>query len=94
MVFLSTPHHGSNLADVLNKLLSVSIIGPTPKQYVGDLSENSPAIEDLNEQFRNFSSKLEIRSFYETLYTKIGPAKLVSISLDHSVSQQKITWRR
>ena len=77
MVFLGTPHHGSNLAKVLNRILAASFIGPSPKQYVADLAENSPAIEDLNEQFRNFLSKLQITSFYETHRTTIGFKKRV-----------------
>jgi hypothetical protein len=79
MVFLGTPHQGSNLAKILNRLLAVSIIGPPPKQYVADLAKNSPTIEDLNEQFRNFASELRIASFYETHYTIIGCRKRVSI---------------
>ena len=78
MVFLGTPHHGSNLAKSLNRLLAVSIIGPSPKQYVADLDENSTAIEDLNEQFRNVPSELQIASFYETRFTVIGLKKLVT----------------
>jgi len=79
MVFLGTPHHGSNLAKVLNRLLAASIIGPSPKQYVAELAENSPTIEDLNEQFQSLPSKLRITSFYETRYTIIGFRKRVSI---------------
>jgi|ERR1700722_18890143 hypothetical protein len=79
IVFLGTPHHGSSLAKVLNRLLAASIIGPSPKQYVADLAENSPTIEDLNEQFRSLPSKLRIASFYETRYTIIGFKKRVSV---------------
>jgi hypothetical protein len=79
MVFLGTPHRGSDLAKVLNRLLAVPLIGPSPKQYIADLAENSPTIEDLDEQFRNFLWKLRIASFYETRYTTIGHKKLVSI---------------
>ena len=79
MVFLGTPHHGSNLAKNLNRLLAASIVGPSPKQYVADLDENSTAIEDLNEQFRNVPSELQISSFYETRYTMFGMKKLVGL---------------
>jgi hypothetical protein len=87
MVFLGTPHHGSNLAKVLNKLLAASIIGPSPKQYVADLAEDSPAIEDLNEQFRNIPSEMEIASFYETRYTIPGYKKLVRSFSDYIIAR-------
>ena len=79
MIFLGTPHHGSSLAKSLNRLLAASIFGPSPKQYVADLDENSTAIEDLNEQFRNVPSEIQIASFYETRYTMMGAKKLVSL---------------
>ena len=79
MVFLGTPHHGSNLAKNLNRLLAASLVGPSPKQYVADLDENSTAIEDLNEQFRNVPTELQISSFYETRYTMLGMKKLVCL---------------
>ncbi|KAL9618613.1 MAG: hypothetical protein Q9160_006724 [Pyrenula sp. 1 TL-2023] len=82
MVFLGTPHHGSNLANLLNKLLAASMIGPSPKQYITDLAEDSPAIEDLNEQFRNVSGDLKIASFYETRYMFPGYKKLVRSLID------------
>ena len=77
MVFLGTPHYGSGLAKSLNRLLAATIIGPAPKQYVADLDEKSTAIEDLNEQFRNVPSELQIASFYETKFTMMGLSKLV-----------------
>ena len=91
MVFLGTPHHGSSLAKVLNRLLGASIIGPSPKRYVADLAENSPTIEDLNDQFRILSSKLRIASFYETRYTIIGFKKRVSI-LDAYIVARVDPW--
>ncbi|KAL9059037.1 MAG: hypothetical protein Q9162_001425 [Coniocarpon cinnabarinum] len=77
MVFLGTPHRGSNLAKLLNKLLAVSRIGPSPKQYVADLAEDSSAIEELNDQFRNIPTKIEITSFYETRYSTAAYRKLI-----------------
>lgn len=74
IVFLGTPHHGSNLAKILNSLLAVS----NPKQYVSDLAQASPMIEDINEQFRHFVTELKIASFYESRYTSVGLKKLVT----------------
>jgi pimeloyl-ACP methyl ester carboxylesterase len=71
MVFLSTPHRGTNLADTLNKVLSACVFALSPKQYIAELKTNSPALQDINEQFRNLAKNLDIISFYETLETTI-----------------------
>lgn len=51
IVFLSTPHRGSNLADVLNKILSACIFNFSPKEYISELRINSPTLQEINEQF-------------------------------------------
>lgn len=80
VLFLSTPHRGTNLAEMLNRILSVSILtNHAPKHYLAELRRNSLALEDLNESFRNFASKLQIFSFYETLQTSVGPKSLVRL---------------
>jgi len=75
IVFLATPHRGSGLADILSKLLSVSL--HSHKDYVGDLVRNSPRISDINEQFRVYAGKLQIVSFFETQPTPVGLKKIV-----------------
>jgi len=77
VLFLSTPHRGTDLAETLNRILSVSIFNHAPKQYINELKQNSPLIQDINEDFRNYSPKLQIFSFYETLKTAMGPKNLV-----------------
>ena len=78
VLFLSTPHRGTNLAEILNRILSISIFtGHGSKQYLAELNRNSLALEDLNEVFRNVASKLHIFSFYETLQTLVGPKYMV-----------------
>lgn len=77
MMFLGTPHRGSNLAKILNSALAASIIGPSPKQYVADLAEDSPMIDELNEQFKHYWPDLHVASFYETRYTYVGLKKKV-----------------
>ena len=74
VIFLGTPHHGSNLAKILRSLLAVS----NPKQYVSDLVQASPMIEEINEQFRHFTTEVKIASFYESRYTRVGLKKMVS----------------
>lgn len=80
VLFLSTPHRGTNLAEMLNRILSVSIFtNHAPKHYLAELNRNSLALEDINETFRNFASRLQIFSFYETLQTSVGPKSLVRV---------------
>ena len=79
MLFLSTPHRGTNLAKLLNRVLSVSIFSHS-KQYIAELTRNSSSVEDLNEVFRNLAPRLRIFSFYETLQTVAGPKTMVSFA--------------
>ncbi|KAI0601591.1 hypothetical protein F4775DRAFT_404833 [Biscogniauxia sp. FL1348] len=71
VVFLSTPHRGSDLARLLNKILSATV-GLTPKHYVTELIQNGPFLRMINEQFRHLAPSLQIFSFYETLRTSLG----------------------
>jgi pimeloyl-ACP methyl ester carboxylesterase len=75
VLFLSTPHRGTDLATVLNRILTVSIFMQSPKQYITELQKSSPTIENLNEGFANHAAELQIFSFYETLETPVGPVK-------------------
>ncbi|KAI1451632.1 hypothetical protein F4805DRAFT_450804 [Annulohypoxylon moriforme] len=83
IMFLSTPHRGTNLAKILNSVLAASF--QSSKNFISDLSKSSPAIEELNEQFRHVAPKLSIWSFYETLATSIGPKKIMVLEKDSSV---------
>jgi WD40 repeat protein/pimeloyl-ACP methyl ester carboxylesterase len=83
MVFLATPHRGTNLAEVLNKLLTV--LFQSSRDFIADLNKSSPALEELNEQFRHIAPKLSIWSFYETLATPVGPMKLMVLDKDSSI---------
>lgn len=85
VLFLSTPHRGTDLADILNKILSGSVFGHSPKDYVNELTKKSPTIDELNEQFRHHASKLQIFSFYETLTTTVGPLKTLILEKHSSV---------
>ena len=74
-MFLSTPHRGTNLAELLNRILSAAF--QSPRNFISELNKSSPALEELNEQFRHVAKNISIISFYETLPTAIGPKKLV-----------------
>jgi hypothetical protein len=70
IIFLSTPHRGTNLAETLNRILQVSFVS-NPMQFIAELANGSQTLQKLNEQFRHVAPKLQIVSFYETRPTKI-----------------------
>ncbi|KAI1077810.1 hypothetical protein F5B20DRAFT_572038 [Whalleya microplaca] len=71
MVYLATPHKGSQLAQTLNNILKTTP-GASAKAYVAELEKNFNSLQDINEQFRNMCNDLKLVSFYETLKTNIG----------------------
>jgi WD40 repeat protein len=83
IVFLATPHRGTNLAEILNRVLKVSF--QSPQSFIADLNKSSPALEELNEQFRHIAPKLSIFSFYETLATSVGPKKMMVLEKDSAI---------
>ncbi|KAN0104101.1 WD40 repeat-like protein [Hyaloscypha variabilis] len=86
IIFLATPHRGTNLADTLNRILQASFVSNS-KQYITDLAQNSFILQKLNEQFRHVAPKLDIVSFYETRPTPIGFKKnsMMVVEKDSSV---------
>ena len=85
IVFLSTPHRGSNLAEVLNRILAACIFAFSPKQYIAELGINSPTLQEINEQFRTLAPSVSIISFFETLKTPIGPSQVMVCHKDSSI---------
>jgi hypothetical protein len=74
IIFLSTPHRGTNLANTLNRILQVSF-STSPMQFISELSAGSQTLQKLNEQFRHVAPKLDIVSFYETRPTPLAGLK-------------------
>ncbi|KAL2261418.1 hypothetical protein VTK26DRAFT_4213 [Humicola hyalothermophila] len=64
MFFLATPHHGSDMAATLQRLLAVTW---NKKPFVGNLTPFSAALEAINNTFRHYALDLHLWSFYETL---------------------------
>ncbi|KAI4246284.1 MAG: hypothetical protein L6R42_009935 [Xanthoria sp. 1 TBL-2021] len=71
ITFLATPHRGTKLADLLDRILRSTFL-TNSKLYVSELAKNSFTLQKLNEQFRHIAPRLEIVSFYETQSTTIG----------------------
>lgn len=86
ITFLATPHRGTNLAEILNRILRSTVVSNS-KQYISDLAKNSFTLQKLNEQFRHVAPRLDIVSFYETQSTSIGlkGARVMILEKDSSV---------
>ncbi|KAK3309763.1 uncharacterized protein B0T15DRAFT_13768 [Chaetomium strumarium] len=86
IIFLSTPHRGTNLAETLNRILQVSFAA-SPMQFISELSAGSQTIRSLNEDFRHIAPKLNIYSFYETQPTPlVGSSKIKTMVVDRDSS--------
>lgn len=94
MLFLGTPHHGSDLAETLSHILR-STPGLSSKKYVSELERGSGSLQIINDQFRTVCAHVDLVSLYETRKTGLllGIRKLVqsksfaiitSICLPHS----------
>lgn len=77
ILFLSTPHRGSDLAEIFQRTLKA--LNPNSNFYISELRSKSKTIETLNDQFRHIAPKLDILSFYETRQTFVGGAKLMVV---------------
>lgn len=62
--FLATPHRGSDLAQMLSRILQVTS-GPRP--FIDDLHRNSVATQSINDEFPEHCAGLQLHSFYETV---------------------------
>lgn len=80
IIFLSTPHRGTDLAETLNRILQVSFV-TTPRKFIAELSSGSQMLQNLNEQFRHIAPKLDIVSFYETRSTNVLERKQIVCAL-------------
>lgn len=86
ITFLATPHRGTNLAELLDRILRSTFV-TNSKQYISELAKNSFTLQKLNEQFRHIAPRLDIVSFYETQSTSIGlkSARVMILEKDSSV---------
>jgi len=80
IIFLATPHRGSQYAKILNNILSTAPLGAPPKAYVADLDAQATSIQDINEQFRSSCGSLALVSFFETHKVGFGVKFLVNVA--------------
>ena len=77
--FLATPHRGSNLAELLSRILQVT---PGTRPFVTDLHPNSTIIESINDEFPHHCQSLQLHSFYETMPMNFGLRKSIVVPKD------------
>ncbi|KAI5809821.1 hypothetical protein DFH27DRAFT_161354 [Peziza echinospora] len=78
MIFLATPHRGSDYGSTLSKIIAASPFH-SEKKFVEDLKRNSYALQAINEQFRHHVNDLKIASFIESLGTPIFGGRSITI---------------
>jgi protein SERAC1 len=76
IVFLATPHKGSELANFLGKLIGVSAIAKDLKRgksgrKIGENGSSSKNLGELNNSYRKYFSSIKIHVFYEKKKTTL-----------------------
>ena len=69
IVFLATPHRGSDSADLLHSILDVA---GQDKRYVNDLMRTSPSLQLINDEFRHVADNVRLWSFFEERKMRMG----------------------
>ncbi|KAL6834900.1 hypothetical protein V8C40DRAFT_233072 [Trichoderma camerunense] len=80
--FLGTPHHGSDLAGILESML---IVAWGKKPFVTDLKSGSSALALIRDRFRHVAADLALWTFYETLPTALGPITRMVVDKDSAI---------
>ncbi|PVH85423.1 hypothetical protein DL98DRAFT_451452 [Cadophora sp. DSE1049] len=81
--FLATPHRGSNMAELLSRILQASSSSSRP--FVTDLHPNSVSIQAINDEFPRYSKHLLLYSYYETNPMNFGVKKAIVVPKDSAV---------
>jgi len=84
MIFLATPHRGSDLAQVLNNVLRASA-AHSSRAYISNLERSSEFLTMVNDTFRHYIQDLTIYSFYETQHTNLGVRSVMIVHRDSAI---------
>ena len=80
MMFLSTPNRGSDLEDVLAKVLSVSLNSYDERTFSREIARAAEVVKALNDQFKKeLATKVNILTYYETMASSNGPSTMVRL---------------
>jgi len=75
VIFMGTPHRGSDLAGILNLVLLASF---SSRSFVTQLRPNSEAIAAINNGFVHRVEPLKLISFFETKNTRFQWVKPIN----------------
>jgi hypothetical protein len=67
ILFLATPHRGSNLAKTLQRIQTATF---SQRKFVGDLKLGSQTVNKINDLFGDRADGLAIISFWESTETR------------------------
>lgn len=79
MLFLATPHRGSDMAQVLSNLLKLM---PGQRPFVTDLKRDSHTMHTINDEFPELCQGLLLYSFYETRPTSFKVKSTLIVERD------------
>lgn len=74
IIFLGTPHRGSESAATLHAVLAATV---GSKAFVEELKTKSGLLTAINEDFRHCAKHLTLWSFYETMPTSVAPGRSI-----------------
>lgn len=66
MIFLATPHHGSEVADFVDSAIRKMSLGFFLKPYVTELRSDSSVLGEIDKGFQEKLPGITIVSFFET----------------------------
>lgn len=84
MVFLSTPHRWSNLAQTFYNILRASATMST-QFYISNLSYQNELLSQLNDSFRHHASNVSFYSFYKSQATELYVRSEIIATKDSAV---------
>ncbi|TSR99417.1 Protein SERAC1 [Bagarius yarrelli] len=90
-LFYSVPHHGTFMAEYSLNVRYLLF----PSIEVRELCKDSPALQDLNENFLNIAKDREFKilSFAETLPTAVGPMmNVLVVPPESAVPAEDLSW--
>ncbi|KAA8644438.1 uncharacterized protein ATNIH1004_008642 [Aspergillus tanneri] len=83
ILFLATPHKGSDCANILSRGLKFPLL--PSREYVKELEEDARGLKQLNQEFQRIPN-LTIVSFYETIACTFGPWQKTIVKRESAVS--------
>lgn len=84
MIFLATPHRGSDHARTLNRILRTSATHST-RPYISNLDRQNELLSLLNDSFRHYASDVSLYSFYESRATNLHIHSEIIVTKDSAV---------